>query len=413
MRQRRGAGGPSRGAQGGGRNNAPASYCVVDPGHSRLRLLVAEAGQEGAVVWGWAETSSPDQPDDQWMADACSLVLQRAEEMAQDLSGRLFLPDRIVVGLPGSQVLGWAGPISQRRSQPERPVEERELEALLERALRLAVNRVQGHCPAGEPWVLVDTAPVALTIDGRGVTDPVGFRCRELGATVFAALAPLSSIETWKWVARQMEFSELTVGTTPLALAAGFREPQGLLIDVGGGCTQITWARGGRPLSLAAFSLGGAALNEALVLKWRVSHARAGQLKHAYAAGKLAAEARVEVQETLLPAIQAWLQATEMVLEQMNEDELLPQQVLLLGGGSALPEVVDSVRALAWSRRLRFGRYPEVRCIRPADVPGVVNRTELGREPGDVAALALAAWTAGQSQPAERPARILAALCQP
>jgi cell division protein FtsA len=413
MRQRRNAGRQSHRSQRRGWHNAPASFCVVDPGHSRLRLLVVEVGDEGAIVWGWAETPSPDQPDEQWMADACSLVLQRAEEMAQDVAGRLILPDRIVVGMSGAQVLGWAGPISQGRSQPERPVEERELETLLERALRLAVNRLQDRCPPGERWVILDTAPVALTIDGQGVTDPVGFRCREFGATVFAALAPLGSIEAWKWVARQMEFSELTLGTTPLALAAAFREPQGLLIDVGDVYTQLTWARGGRPLAVRTLPLGGAALNETLVAKWRLAHSRAERLKHAYAAGRLTAEARLEVQEAFLPAIQEWLQATEAALQQMNEDEPLPHEVALLGGGTALPEVADSVRALAWSRRLRFDRYPEVRCIRPADVPGVVNRTELGREPGDVTALALAAWTAGQSQPAERPARILAALCQP
>jgi hypothetical protein len=376
-------------------------------------LLVAEGGDEGATVWGWAETASPDQPDAQWWADACGLVLRQAEEMAHDLAGHLILPDRIIVGLSGSQILGWAGPISQRRSQPERPVEERELEALLGRALRLSVHRTQGRCPAGEQWILVDAVPVALTTDGLGVTDPVGFRCQELGATVFAALAPLASIETWKWVGQQLEFSELTLCAAPLALAAGFRDPQALLIDVGRSTTQITWARAGRPLALGALPLGGAALADALVRTWHLPYDKAEQLKRFYAGGKLAPEARLEVQDALLPAIQSWLQTIESALGLMNQDEPLPQQVLMLGGGSALPEVVDSVRALAWSRRLRFGRYPEVRSVRPADIPGVVNRTELGREPGDVAALALAAWAARQNQPAERPARILAALCQP
>lgn len=412
MRQRRGGGRRGAGARAGQWGSAPASFCVIDPGYSRLRLLIAEASPEGAIIWGWGETDSPDQPDAQWWADTCALILHRAEGMAQDLAGRLILPDRLVVGLSGSQVLGWAGPINQRRSRPDRPVEERELEALLGRALRLAVHRLQGTRPDGEPWMLVDAAPVALSVDGHGVTDPVGFRCQELGATVFAALALPASIETWKWVGRQLEFSELTLGTTPLALAAGFRDSQDLLIDMGGGSTQLTMARGGRPLALLSLPLGGGSLSEVLMRRWHVSLHRAERLKRAYSGGELPPEARLEVQEALLPAIQSWLQATETALEQMNQDEPLPQQILMTGGGTALPEVVDSVRALAWSRRLRFHRYPEVRCIRPADVPGVVNRTELGREPGDVAALALAAWTARQSQPAERPARILAALCQ-
>lgn len=414
MKQRRGASVlRSSGTQARPSGSGPASFCVVDPGHSRLRLLVGEVAEEGATVWGWAETASPHVPDWQGWVDACSLVQRQAEEMAQDLAGRLILPDRVVVGLSGAQVLGWAGPISQSRSQPERPVEERELEALLGRALRLAVHHLQVTCPPGQPWLLVDAAPVALAVDGRGVTDPVGFRCREMGATVFAALAPLASIETWKWVAKQLEFSELTVGTTPLALAAGFSEPQGLILDVGSSTTQLVWVRGGAPLAHATLPLGGVSFSGALMRKWRLPHDSAERMKLAYTRGKLPAEARLEVREALLPAIQSWLQATEAALEHMNQDEPLPQQIAILGGSTALPELIDSVRALAWSQRLHFGRYPEVRCLRPTDVPGVVNRTDSGREPGDVAALALAAWTARQSQPAERPARILAGLCQP
>jgi hypothetical protein len=91
----------------------------------------------------------------------------------------------------------------------------------------------------------------------------------------------------------------------------------------------------------------------------------------------------------------------------MNRDEQLPQQLYLLGGGSALPEVAKAVRSLAWSQRLRFFRYPQVRRLRPTDVPGMVNRTEHGRDPGHVSALALAAWAARQHGAADRPARLL------
>ena len=99
-------------------------------------------------------------------------------------------------------------------------------------------------------------------------------------------------------------------------------------------------------------------------------------------------------------------------MARLNRDEPLPQRVFLLGGGSALPEMAEAVRSLAWSQRLHFTRYPQVGQLRPTDVPGVVNRTGRGRQMGDVSALALAAWAAQQEQPPERPARILSELCQ-
>ena len=63
---------------------------------------------------------------------------------------------------------------------------------------------------------------------------------------------------------------------------------------------------------------------------------------------------------------------------------------------------------LAWSRQLHFARYPQVDRLEPTDVPGVVNRTELGRSAGDVTALALAAWAAlARAGRRIAPARIL------
>jgi cell division protein FtsA len=126
----------------------------------------------------------------------------------------------------------------------------------------------------------------------------------------------------------------------------------------------------------------------------------------------MAPDLGAQVLEVLTPGLQNWLQETELAMARLNQEGLLPQHLYMLGGGSALPEVIEAVRSLAWSRRLHFDRYPQVSHLQPTDVPGVVNRTALGRELGDVSAVALAAWAARQQQPADRPALILSELCQ-
>jgi hypothetical protein len=358
-------------------------------------------------VWGWDQRLGPPGTD----ADAASLIAfcqeveAQAEAMAQDLAGRWILPDQILVGLPASQLRGRAWSVTQRRAHPDGPVEERELTALLGRALRLAANRLGGQDPG---WLLVDAAPVALTVDGRGVTDPVGFRGKEIGATVFAGLARVETIQTWGLVARELEFSTLILAAAPLALAVGLSEPQGMLLDVGGATTDLTWWRTGRPVALDSLPTGGMALTRALVQKWSLSPERAERLKRAYAAGRLPDDAQAQVGEIMSSALRAWSEETEAALARLSQDELLPQQLYLLGGGSILPEMFEAIRSLAWSQRLHFSRYPQVDRLRPTDVPGVVNRTDLGRGAGDMSALALAAWAAHQNRPSERPARILA-----
>ena len=389
-------------------------FGVVEPGATTLRFLVIEVAEGKATVFGWSEAPgwASEKMDSESLVTVCEKALADAEEMAQASDGRWVLPDQILVGLPASRLRGRAWSIEQRRSRPERPVDEEELTALLARTLRLATNRLRDENPDDAGWLLVDAVAVALTVDGHGVTDPVGFRGQDIGARVFAALAPAEVVETWGVVARELEFSALTLTASPLALAAGLSAPQAILIDVGGTTTDLIWCRAGRPVVLDSLSIGGAELTRSLAHKWRLLPDRAERLKQAYSSGGLSAEAKAQVQEVLWPGLQAWFEQMEAAMARLNRDEPLPQHLLLLGGGSALPEMAEAVCSLAWSQRLHFTRYPQVRRLRPTDVPGVVNRTSRGQQMGDVSALALAAWAAQQQRLPERPARILNELCQ-
>jgi cell division ATPase FtsA len=257
----------------------------------------------------------------------------------------------------------------------------------------------------------VDAATVALTVDGRKVTDPVGFRANEISATVFAALTSTETVEAWRQIAQELDFSMLTLAAAPLALAQGLNESQGVLLDVGGDTTDLTLWQGGQPVALGSVPLGGAALTQTMMHAWELPFDTAERLKRAYVGGYLTDEDRAQILQVMFPALRAWLEETEMTMARLELENPLPHRLYLFGGGSALPEMVEAARALAWSERLHFERYPQVGQLRPTDVPGVVNRTDLGQGTGDVSALALAAWSALQDRQLERPARILNELC--
>jgi cell division ATPase FtsA len=302
--------------------------------------------------------------------------------------------------------------VAVRRTRPERPIDERELSALLARALRLTSNRL-AQTDASE-WLLVDAAPVTLEVDGRGVTDPVGFRGQEMGATVFAALALTETIEMWRHVAQKLGFSTLTLTAAPLALSGELTEPQGILLDVGGATTDLIWWRASKPVALNSLPVAGTALTGSLVSKWGLSHDKAESLKIALANGQLADEVASQVLEAMRPTLTAWLDRVTGALSAMSAsaEQPLPHQVYLLGGGGLLPEIPEAARSLAWSPRLRFERYPQIDWLRASDFAGVVNHTDQGREAGDVSALALSGWAVGQFRPPARPARLLRGLCQ-
>jgi cell division protein FtsA len=366
-------------------------------------------------VLGWAEGPgwSGRAADLSTLVNTCDEALVEAERMAQASGDRYLMPDQLVVGLPASHLRGRSWAVAQQRAQPSRLVDERELEALLDRTLRLAVNRLLSDEPEESgAWLLVDAAPVALTVDGRGVTDLIGFRGQEIGAAVFAAMARTETVQTWGAVAEALEFSAVTLTAAPLALAAGLPVSHGILVDIGGAATDLVWCSAGRPVVTESLPIGGNALTSALARGWDLGAGRAERLKRAYSGNELNVESETQVQGVLWPTLLQWLEELEAALARLSHDEPLPQHVYLLGGGSALPEMLDAVRSLAWSQRLHFARYPEVCSLRPTDVPGVRNRSGMGQELGDVSALALSSWVAKQQHAADRPGRILAELCQ-
>lgn len=407
---------PRRISRGSKSTLLSSTGCIlVEPGSTVLRLLAVEVEDAQASVWGWAEqpVPVPTTPGGSvpGLLALCQEALASAEEMAGKLNVHWIPPDQMVVGLPASQLRGRAWSVTQRRSQPNRPIEERELRALLERTLRLAVNRLRSEVPDEAAWSLVDAALVALTVDGHGVTDPVGFRGQEFGATVFAALARVEAIQAWGTIAQHLDFSTLTVTGSPLALAGGLPTSPGLLVDVGGISTDLIWCRSGRPVALYSLPIGGVTLTGSLMETWKLSPERAEQLKLAYSAGRLSEEAMAQVRAALVPALRTWRDKVEAALAVLNQEEPLPPRLILLGGGSALPGIAESLRTLAWSERLSFARYPQVSQWRPTDLSGVINRTDRGRGLGDVSALALAAWTVQQNRGSDRPIRILRELC--
>lgn len=419
--------GSKRGERRAGPVGPTANYCVVDPGASRIRLLLVEVANGRSTLWGWDEGPSLIDGGMQRLLPVCGGMLVRAEEMALARVPRWPLTDQMLVGLPASEMQAGAWAVTQRRALPESPIEEQELWALLGRALRLTINQLRNAAPSGSipgqgkersrarksaDWLLVDATTVALEVDGKAVTDPVGFRGREIAAKVFAALARAETIDLWRQVAEGLEFSVLTITAAPMALVSGLSESRGILLDVGGSTTSLTLWQAGKPVAVSSIPVGGAVLTRALMRTWDLTSDSAERLMRAYASGQLTDRDKSQVLEAMFPALRTWLEKTESALARLHREKPLPERLYLLGGGSGLPEVMETACALAWSDGLHFQRYPLVERLRPTDVAGVMNRTELGRGAGDVSALGLAAWAANQSRLQDRPARILRELCE-
>jgi hypothetical protein len=389
-----------------------------------MAVIQVAGGQ--ATILGWGEGPRPRGADTASLLAACQEVLPGIEAMAEQYVEGPCVADQGVVGVPQSQLRAGSWSVTQRRPTPGEAVDERELGALLDRSLRLAVQALlsverrpdaEGRTRAvsspkrDRGWVLVDAAAVMMTVEGRRVTDLVGFCGAQIGATVFAALAEASTVETWRLIGKSLGFSALTLVPLPLVLTAGLPDMEGILLDIGGMTTDLILWHAGRPVTVDSVAVGGDSVTATLVDRWRLAPERAEQVKQMYASGQLEEDACAQVREVMLPAVRLWLEKTEGALALMNRDGLLPEHLYLLGGGAVLPEMMEATRALAWSERLRFSRYPQVRHFQPTDLPGLVNPTGQPLGAGDLSLLALSAWAARRTHSQDRPGRLLDHLC--
>jgi cell division protein FtsA len=126
------------------------------------------------------------------VVDNCAVALQEAEEMAG------FRPTQVVIGIAGELVKGFTTTLTQERKKPELTISDAELVKLIDSVQRQALHEAERSITweTGLPYVdvrLVHSAIVGASIDGYGLTNPVGFQGRHVKIGLFNAFAPIRS----------------------------------------------------------------------------------------------------------------------------------------------------------------------------------------------------------------------------
>ncbi|EFH84583.1 cell division protein FtsA [Ktedonobacter racemifer DSM 44963] len=63
----------------------------------------------------------------------------------------------------------------------------------------------------------------------------------------------------------------------------------------------------------------------------------------------------------------------ELSIEELSQGEVLPSAIYLVGGGSALPDILTQLTAFPWQEKLPFSRPPEIRVVKPEMVSYISN----------------------------------------
>lgn len=308
----------------------------------------------------------------------CDKALAAAEQQA-GVSAR-----SAVVGIAGELVKGTTSTVrfTRKNASKELSIDEmaRIIELVQERAEAKARNELAWELGGKDVEVrLVNSALVRIDIDGYKVTNPVGFQGKDILVEMYTAFAPMIHIGALERTAAELDLELLAVAAEPFAVARSVvgddpnASVSAILMDVGGGTTDIAVVNEGGVEGTKMFGIGGRAFTHSIERELDVDFIKAEAVKLSLASA--APKHKAEAEAALAKTLRVWTSGVELALSEFTKMDHLPHRVLLCGGGSSLQLLMDKLEGSEWHKPLPFTKKPIIQHIKPAEVVGITDST--------------------------------------
>jgi cell division protein FtsA len=314
------------------------------------------------------------------VVENCDKALNQAETQA-GVSVRTA-----IIGIAGELVKGTTTTVRVARKQATKPLDIAEME----RIISLVQERAQVKAKQQLAWELggksvevrlVNSALVSIEIDGYPVTNPIGFQGKDVVVQLYTAFAPLIHIGALEKTAQELDLDLLAVAAEPFAVARAVignnpnQSLNAILMDVGGGTTDLAVINDGGVQGTKMFGIGGRAYTRAIERDLSVDFEQAEELKVGLSNNKAPVSQRPAIEAALGKTADVWIGGIELALSEFTKLDHLPHRLFLCGGGSSLDLLMDRLETGAWYKSLPFTRKPSVHHIRPGQVAGITDAT--------------------------------------
>lgn len=310
----------------------------------------------------------------------CDKALAQAEQQA-GVSARTA-----VIGIAGELVKGTTNTVRCVRKDPEKELDIEEVEHIIhtvqEKSEEKARKQLAWELGGKEVEIrLVNSALVGIEIDGYKVTNPIGFQGKDVVVQLYTAFAPLIHIGALERVATELDLELLAVAAEPFAVSRSVigdnsgTTMSAILMDVGGGTTDMAVVNDGGVQGTKMFGIGGRAYTRSVEREMDVDFDKAESLKLGLASNQTPSDKRTEVEKALQKTLDVWIKGVELGLSEFDLVDHLPNKILLCGGGSSLDLLVHELSSTDWYRSLPFTKKPNVQHIQPDQVVGIVDKT--------------------------------------
>lgn len=320
------------------------------------------------------------------IADIAGVVRNCEEALAaaEDMAG--LQAKKAVIGIAGELVKGVTNTIRYRRPQPDKPLDIAEMEFIIEKVQERAQGKAQQQIAleTGNEDVevkLVNSALVSIHIDGYKVSNPIGFQGRDVAVQIYTAFAPMVHIGALEHVAEDLALELVAVAAEPFAVSRSVLGTDAgntftaILADVGGGTTDIAVVNDGGVEGTKMFGIGGRSFTRTIMAEMDLAYGDAEKLKVHLGHEQIKLSVKKQAEAAIAKTLDVWLDGVELALSEFDSVDHLPNRILLCGGGSSLPQLVDALSKREWYKDLPFTKKPTVHHIKPEEVIGIKDET--------------------------------------
>ncbi len=361
---------------------------ALDIGTQYAKALIAKKGRAVEIVGiGKAKQALGNIyagaiSDISGVVKTCEEALSQAEQMAG------LVATQVIIGIAGELVKGNTATIKYRRQDPSKAITEAEMEGIIKKVQQRAEIRARRQIAleTGNEEVdvrLINSALVNLFIDGYKVTNPLGFKGKDIAVQMYTAFAPLVHVSAIEKVCDELQLDLVAVAVEPFAVCRACLGDDadsnftGVVMDVGSGTTDIAVVDDGGVEGTKMFNIGGGAFTRQIAEKLGLDFEDAEKLKLLESNPKMKPELRKKINDAINQTLPVWISGVQLALEEFKKVEALPTKILLCGGGVGLDQIPESLATLDWYKSLPFSRRPIIHIITIQDIPDTKNSTNI------------------------------------
>ncbi len=295
-----------------------------------------------------------------------------------------------VVGIAGELIKGNTTTVNYSRKNPNKPITDAEMEQIIKKVQQKSgeVAKKTVALETGNDNVevrLINSAIVSLTIDGYKISNPIGFKGSDVMIQFYTAFAPLIHVAAIEKVCAELNLDLLTVAVEPFAVCRACLGDDlesnfsGIVMDIGGGTTDIAVVEDGGVEGTKMFGIGGRSFTHQIAESLGVDSKTAEAYSLSFDSGELDDRVKAKVETAISRNLSVWLTGVEVALEEFDNLSSLPKNILLCGGGAGLSLLQEKLALSDWYENLPFSRRPLIHLIDTADLPSLIIRDEFAR----------------------------------